>query len=130
MSEANKQIVRDAAEAFFHQRDPSAVDRYYAEDFVQHNPHAPPGRDGVKGFFRLIFRAFPDLRMRFDHLYAEGDKVFAFVTWSGTHTDEYFGIPPSKKHVTWRTAEIMRIADGKLAEHWDVVDISGIVEAR
>lgn len=122
----NKQLVRDAAETFFHRRDPSAVERYYAEDFVQHNVHAPPGRGGVRQFFDVIFTAFPDLQMRFDHLYAEGEMVFAFVTWSGTHSAEYFGRPPSHRHVTWRTAEIIRVADGKLVEHWDVVDDSGI----
>jgi steroid delta-isomerase-like uncharacterized protein len=120
----NKALVREATAAIFGKKDLAAIDRFVALDYIQHNPSAPPGRDGDKQFFAKLFAAIPDLVVTVDHLYAEGDRVFAFMTWRGTHQQEIFGFPGSGRAVTIRTAEIFRVAGGMLAEHWDVVDMS------
>lgn len=125
--ERNKQLVRSATEEILNGRELGAVDRYFHAAYRQHNPQAPPGPEGVKSFFGALFAAIPDLRATIDHLYAEGDRVFSFMTWRGTHNGPIFGLEPSRQQVLIRTAEIFRVEDGRLAEHWDTVDLSDIV---
>lgn len=122
----NKRLVSLLTLELWGMRDPSAIDRFFAEDYVQHSPFAAPGRAGVHTFFETITAALPDLEVTLEHLYAEGDRVFAFMRWTGTHRAPLFGTPPSGKAVTLRTAEVHRIANGQIVEHWDVVDGSGV----
>jgi predicted SnoaL-like aldol condensation-catalyzing enzyme len=125
--ERNKQLMRTVTEEFLNKHDVSAVDRLYHAGYIQHNPQAPPGRDGVKAFFSLLFAAIPDLHATIDHLYAEGDRVFSFVTWRGTHRGDLFELRASGQPIVIRTAEIFRVEDGRLVEHWDTVDMSDVV---
>jgi steroid delta-isomerase-like uncharacterized protein len=74
-------------------------------------------RDGMKGWFADVLRAFPDWHGTIDHLIADGDKVVAFFTWTGTHEGDYLGIPATGRTITLRTADLFRVADGRLAEH-------------
>jgi predicted SnoaL-like aldol condensation-catalyzing enzyme len=125
--ERNKQLIRDATEEVLNQQRLDAVDRIFHPAYLQHNPSAPPGPSGVKAFFGALFVAIPDLHATIDHLYAEGDRVFSFITWRGTHRAPIFGFPPSGLPVKIRTAEIFRIEDNRLAEHWDTVDLTDLV---
>ena len=93
---------------------------------MQHSPFAKPGRQGVHDFFRAVTSAIPDLVVTLDHLYAEGDRVFAFMTWQGTQRGPLFGAPATQQRVTLKTAEIHRLERGLIVEHWDVVDASGM----
>jgi len=125
--ERNKQLIRTATEEILNQRQLAAVDRYFHPGYTQHNPQAPPGPEGVKAFFSALFAAIPDLHATVDHLYAEGDRVFSFMSWRGTHRGPIFGMKPSNQPVVIRTAEIFRVENGRLAEHWDTVDMSDVV---
>jgi predicted ester cyclase len=66
--------------------------------------------------------AFPDCRFTIDDMIAEGDQVVTKKTFTGTHTGELNGIPPTGKRVTLRFADFMRIRDGKIVEHWLSMD--------
>jgi predicted ester cyclase len=129
-TEVNKALFRRAFEEFFVQRDFASVDRNYSPHYIQHNEMVAAWAsaqgfsptEGVKRFFQGFFVAFPDFAPTIDQLYAEGDKVFAFVTWRGTHQGEFQGILATGKPVVIKTAEIMRIENGQFAEHWDVVN--------
>ena len=88
----------------------------------------PQGLDGVKQFFSMFRAAFPDMQGTVEHIVAEGDKVIAFFTWRGTHRGDFMGIPATGKSVTMQTADAWRVANGKLAEHWDVVDMMGAMQ--
>jgi steroid delta-isomerase-like uncharacterized protein len=125
--ERNKQLMRSVIEEFLNKHDVSAVDRLYHPGYIQHNPQAPPGRDGVKAFFSLLFTAIPDLHATVNHMYAEDDKVFSFVTWNGTHKADLMDLRASGQPIVIRTAEIFRVEDGRLVEHWDTVDMSDVV---
>jgi len=125
--ERNKQLMRTVIEEFLNKHDVSAVDRLYHPGYIQHNPQAPPGRDGVKTFFSLLFTAIPDLHATVNHLYAEDDKVFSFVTWNGTHRADLMDLKASGQPIVIKTAEIFRVEDGRLAEHWDTVDMTDVV---
>ena len=59
---------------------------------------------------------------------AEGDKVVCRLTWHGTHQGKFMGIPPTGKHETFTSIDIVRLADGKFVEHWNVVDHLGMLQ--
>lgn len=105
--EQNKALVLDAFDALFNQRDYDKAQGYWSDRYIQHSAHIAPGRDGL---FNLI-RTLPDtLRYENQLIVAEGDYVIAHGRFSGN------GRPTA-----WIAADIVRIEDGKLAEHWDVL---------
>jgi len=105
--EKNKALVLDAFDTLFNKRDYAAAEKYWSPDYIQHSAHIEPGRDGL---FNLI-RNTPDT-LRYEHqlIVAEGDYVIAHGRFSG------IGRP-----VAWVAADIVRIENGRLAEHWDVL---------
>jgi steroid delta-isomerase-like uncharacterized protein len=130
VQEQNKAFVRRAMDEFFNRHDLTAPDWIYAPGFVQHNERVAAAAraqnltpvEGVKHFFTGFFRAFPDYRVEIEHIMAEGDKVFLVCNWFGTHRAEFMGVPATGMPVRVRTAEVLRIQDGRIAEHWDVED--------
>src|SRR5271154_4988778 len=102
-----KALVLEAFDALFNRRDYAASERYWSDHYIQHSAHIEPGRDGL---FNLV-RASPDtLRYENQLILAEGDYVIAHGRFSG-----------SGREVAWIAADIVRFEDGKLAEHWDVL---------
>jgi predicted ester cyclase len=71
----------------------------------------------------MLLRGLPDLRITIKDLIAEGDKVVSRNTVTGTHQGEYMGLPPTGKTVTYNEIFIVRLADGRVAETWGVVDV-------
>ena len=70
-----------------------------------------------------MFRsAFPDFKVTIDDMIAEGDKVVVRGTWSGTHKGEFMGIPATGKSVSFGVIDTVRIAGGKMVEHWGLMD--------
>jgi predicted SnoaL-like aldol condensation-catalyzing enzyme len=103
----NKAIVLEAFETLFDKRDYRAAERYWSPDYVQHCAHIAPGR---KGLFSLIRGIPPTLKYEPGTVVAEGDFVIVHGRFSG------FGQP-----VNWIAADIVRVNDGVLVEHWDVI---------
>jgi predicted SnoaL-like aldol condensation-catalyzing enzyme len=103
----NKELVLEAFHAAFNQRDAGAYERYWSPHYIQHSAHIPPGRDGLKG----IIDATP-ANMKYEHglIMAEGDFVMVHGRFSN------IGIPKA-----WVTLDIVRVENGLLAEHWDVI---------
>ncbi len=81
------------------------------------------GAEALKEVFARLHRAFPDLHVTVEDLIAEGDKVVARNSVSGTHQGEYMGLPPTGRTVTYNEIFIVRFADGRIAETWGVVDV-------
>ena len=107
IQEKNKALVLEAFETLFNKRDYAAAEKYWSPNYIQHSAHIEPGRDGL---FKLI-RSAPDT-MRYEHqlIVAEGDYVIVHGRFTG------YGRP-----VAWIAADIVRIENGRLAEHWDVL---------
>ena len=120
--EANKKLVRTLIDEVMNKRQLDAVDRYLAPDFVEHNPNLPQGLEGRKRFVAAVLAGFSDYRGEIVEILAEGDKVVVRTQWSGTQDGPFLGLPPSGNKVRFSTADFFRIANGKVAEHWDVVD--------
>jgi predicted SnoaL-like aldol condensation-catalyzing enzyme len=103
----NKALVLEAFDTLFNKRDYAAAERYWCPDYIQHSAHIEPGREGL---FNLIKSLPPTLQYEPGTIVAEGD----FVIVHGRFSD--FGAP-----VNWIAADVVRIKDGVLVEHWDVI---------
>jgi predicted SnoaL-like aldol condensation-catalyzing enzyme len=105
--EENKALVLKAFDTLFNKRDYEDAARFWSPNYIQHSAHIPPGRDGL---FNLV-RTLPNtLRYENHVILAEGDYVIAHGRFSG------HGRPAA-----WVAADVVRFEDGKLAEHWDVL---------
>ncbi len=101
---------------------PSAAERFVATNFIEHNPRLPQGLAGRKQFVATVLAAFSDYHGELQELLAEGDKVVTRVQWTGTQDGPYDGRPATGNKLMFSTADFFRIENGKIAEHWDVVD--------
>jgi steroid delta-isomerase-like uncharacterized protein len=81
------------------------------------------GAQLLKEVFGRLIKAFPDLHITVEDLIAEGDKVVARDSVTGTHQGEYMGIPPTGKSITYNEIFIVRFVNGRIAETWGVVDV-------
>src|SRR6266436_4545686 len=107
IEEKNKTFVLEAFETLFNKRDYVAAERFWSDRYIQHSAHIAPGRDGL---FNLV-RTSPDtLKYENQFIVAEGDYVIAHGRFSG-----------NGRAAAWIAADVVRIEDGKLAEHWDVL---------
>ena len=105
--EKNKALVLEAFDILFNKRDYAAAERYWSPNYIQHSAHIAPGRVGL---FDLIKSLRPTLRYEPGTILADGE----FVVVHGRFSD--FGLP-----VNWIAADILRIENGILVEHWDVI---------
>jgi predicted SnoaL-like aldol condensation-catalyzing enzyme len=102
-----KALVLEAFDTLFNRRDYAAAERFWSEDYIQHSAHIAPGRAGL---FELV-RSLPETaRYENQLIVAEGDYAIAHGRFSGS------GRPRA-----WIAADILRIKNGLLAEHWDVL---------
>jgi predicted ester cyclase len=103
----------------------AAIDEWVAPDCVEHEeipPQAPSGREAVRFFFTQWREGFPDGQVTWEKLIAEDDLVVGYAVWQGMHRGEFMGMLPSGRRVTFHAIDIVRIADGKIVEHWGVAD--------
>jgi len=107
IQEKNKALVLEAFDTLFNRRDYAAAERYWSPDYIQHSAHIEPGRDGL---FNLIKSIPPTLGYESGTIVAEDDWVMVHGRFSG------FGQP-----VNWIAVDILRVKDGILVEHWDVI---------
>ena len=122
-TEANKALIRSYIEEMWNKHQPSAADRIVATNFIEHNPRLPhQGLAGVKQFVTTVLAAFSDYHGELQEILAEGDKVVTRVQWTGTQDGPYDGRPATGNKLMFSTADFFRIENGKIAEHWDVVD--------
>jgi epsilon-lactone hydrolase len=105
--EANKAFVIEAFDTLFNRRDYSGAEAYWSPDYIQHSAHIAPGRSGL---FDLVKTLPTELRYEHQLVVADGDHVMLHGRFSG------HGQPAN-----WVVVDILRIADGKVAEHWDVI---------
>jgi steroid delta-isomerase-like uncharacterized protein len=106
------------------------IDELSTEDFVDHEefPGQPSGREGVKYFVTAMRDAFPDIKADIGLTLESGDLAAAQVTFRGTHKGEFMGVPATETAVEIETIDIIRIEDGKCAEHWGVTDNMALMQ--
>jgi steroid delta-isomerase-like uncharacterized protein len=126
-TEANKQLVYRFAE-LSNQRNWNDYAQIIVENYIQHNPMLTPGLRGIQEGFQAFLTVFPDLQVTVESVLAEGDYVVGRFTWSGTHKADFMGISATGKYAKWSSMDWWRVEDNKLAEHWDVVDWSSLLQ--
>jgi predicted SnoaL-like aldol condensation-catalyzing enzyme len=104
----NKAFVLDAFEALFNRKDFAAAEKFWSPNYIQHSAHIEPGREGL---FNLVRRIPATLKYEPGSIVADGNFVIVHGRFSG------MGLP-----VNWIAADILRIENGLLAEHWDVIE--------
>ena len=102
----NRAIVLEAFNTLFNRRDYAAAESFWSPDYIQHSAHIEPGRDGL---FNLVKRLPPTLKYEPGAIVADGEFVIVHGRFSGFQA------------VSWIAADILRIKDGLLVEHWDVI---------
>jgi predicted SnoaL-like aldol condensation-catalyzing enzyme len=107
IEEKNKALVLEAFDTLFNKRDYAAAEGYWSPAYVQHSAHIGPGRDGL---FELIKSVPASLKYEPGTIAAERDYVMLHGRYSGIG-----------QAANWIVADIVRIADGRLVEHWDVI---------
>jgi predicted ester cyclase len=100
------------------------IDELYATNYVEHTPQpgVPPTREGFKQTAIALKEAFPDLHYTIDDVVEGGDRIVHRLTASGTMKCEFAGMPPTGKYATWTEIHIGRVVNGRLTEHWGVID--------
>ena len=104
----NKELVLEAFDTLFNKRDYTAAEKFWSPRYIQHSAHIAPGREGL---FDLIKSLPPTLKYEPGTIVADGDFVIVHGRFSN------LGLP-----VNWIAADIVRIQDGVLVEHWDVIE--------
>ena len=107
IQEKNKAVVLEAFDALFNRRDYAAAERFWSPRYIQHSAHIAPGREGL---FTLVRSLPPTLKYEPGVIVADGEFVIVHGRFSG------FGAPAN-----WIASDILRIEDGILVEHWDVI---------
>lgn len=105
--EQNKKLVREAFDTLFNKRDYATAEKFWSPHYIQHSAHIAAGREGL---FDLIKSLPPTLKYEAGVIVADGDFVIMHGRFSG------FGQP-----VNWIAADILRLQNGILIEHWDVI---------
>jgi steroid delta-isomerase-like uncharacterized protein len=126
----NVVLVRRFVDEAQTQHNLAAIDEFMAVDFVDHS--APPGlpcdREGVKMQFSMFFAALPDLQAIIHDQVADSDKVVTRKTLRGTHLGPWMGIPPTGKVLNIEVIDVLRVRDGKITDHWNLVDRLGLMQ--
>ncbi len=107
----------------------------FADDYVNHQTSAaappPPAamrpKDATVAFFKGRLTGMPDLRVSIEAQVANGDRFAASFVYEGTQTGPYLGFAPTGKKLRFTSCDIFRVANGRIAEHWGMGDIAGVI---
>lgn len=128
-AEQHKALVSRIADDIWNRGDLAVIDEVMAADAQYHGPHQPNGVGDREGWRRHIARirdAFPDSHVAFEELIACGDTVVGRWKASATHTGPLPGVAPTGKRITIGGITIYRIANGKIVEAWEQLDMLGM----
>jgi steroid delta-isomerase-like uncharacterized protein len=129
-TEENKALVR-RWEELWNQANLALAEELFAPTFLLHDPSSPVEIRGPEGYKQDVLRfrsVFPDLHITLEDLIAEGEKVVARWTASGTHTGPLRSFPPTGRRVRLTGIDIFHIEDGKIAEEWSNADGLGMLQ--
>jgi len=130
--ERNKQNLERLFREVFTRGNIELTDELVTPDRPDHEPNLPPemtrDREGLKLFLRVARAGFPDLKLTSNFMVAEEDMVVSYNTMEGTHAGEFMGMPPTGKKFQILSADFCRFnEEGKIAEHWGVIDFGGMM---
>lgn len=106
----NKELIEAFYREFFNDHIVEAADRYVREDYIQHNPGVQQGREALKQAFAAKFVSEPTFHLQIAKMISEDDMIAVYLK----------NVDP-QGNTKCRVVDIYRVQDGKLAEHWDVL---------
>ena len=129
-AEQNKTLVRRFVDEVQSGGNIDTIDELCSPEFVNHSapPGVPSNCEGLKQLTAMFRQAFPDSYFTVEDMIAEGDKVATRKTFHGTHEGEFMGIPPTGRPVSIGLIDIVRIAGGRVVEHWSIGDNLGMMQ--
>jgi predicted ester cyclase len=133
ITDANKRVVQESIERTWRRGDLDALPSYWTETCVNHSASVEQ-RQGLAALreyhaqFAAFFAAFTDMTIVVEQQIAEGDRVVTYMKTSLRHTGPFAGIAATGKTVTLASMRIDRIENDKIAEHWSVGDMAGLLE--
>ena len=114
--------------AMLNTHDPDLVDRFVAENYINHNAFVADGREANRQFWTVFFAGLPDLTATMEDLVVSGDRVVGRFVYRGTHTGNLMGIPATGRPVEMRSIDIWRVENGMFVEHWDELNLMQVFQ--
>lgn len=125
-------LIRRFYEEVLGNGDLGLIDELTTEDLVDHEeglPGQPSGRDGVRFFVNAMRAAFPDITAKtIEPTMADGNLEAARTILTGTHQGELMGVAATGNTVEFESIDIIRVEDGRVAEHWGVTDVMSLMQ--
>jgi len=127
--DTNKQVVDRFVREVLQQGSKPAVDELVAPDFTSHSwPSTGDGRADLKAAIDRVAKGLADSEFVIEDTIAESDRVVVRLTSSATQVGEFMGMPASGKRYSIGEIHIFRLRDGQLVEHWDQIDVMGMMK--
>ncbi len=126
-----KDVARRLAEEVFSRGDMRTFDEIFAESYRNHNmpvPDIPGTKEGFRRLVQATRHAFPDVKVRIENLIEEGDLVVFNDSVEATSRGDFLGVPPTGQQLRWTEIHMLRVASGKIVEHWANFDQLGILK--
>lgn len=126
-----KEVLRQLADTFNDpQKRESSYFEFYDDTLIIHGfpPNLPTNKDGFKQFIYSLWRAFPDIRIIFEDVIVEGNKVAGRYYLTGTHKGEFLDIQATDKQFKVNGMTVFSFRDEKIIERWNLVDIISLIE--
>jgi len=125
----NKNIVMNFVEEFKNKANHGIIDQIFTDDFIHHLklPNIPSDKEGTRMIGQMVAGAFPDVHVTIEDLLVDGDRVIERSVAKATHKGDFLGVPATNNPVSWNETHIYRISDGKIAEHWPMLDMFGLM---
>ncbi|MFL6342615.1 MAG: ester cyclase [Nitrososphaeraceae archaeon] len=128
---ALREVVQRLAETFNNpQNRESSYFDFYDDSLTIHGfpPNLPTNKEGFKQFIYLLWKAFPDIRITFEDIIIEGNKVVCRYNLSGTHKGEFMDLQPTNKQFRVNGMTVFSFRDAKVIERWNLVDMMSLME--
>jgi predicted ester cyclase len=124
-----KVLAKRFNDEVFTQGKVEVIDELVADDFVEHQafPGLEPTKEGLKQFVQLFHAAFSDINVETLSVGVDGNELWVHSVFTGTHTGDFAGIPPTGKPVTLAMMDRVVLRDGQAIEHWGVSDDLGMM---
>lgn len=129
MTNEKIEIMAKAFGVLMNEHNLSAIEEFWTEEYIQHNPMIKSGREPFKQFAKGWLDAMPDLEWQpIIPLVTSGDQVWAYGKYSGTFKNDWMGMKANNRKIEFTAVDIVRIENRKIAEHWDVMDLKTMLE--
>jgi predicted ester cyclase len=130
-AESLREVVRRLADTFNNpQNRESSYFDFYDDSLIIHGfpPNLPTNKEGFKQFIYLLWKAFPDIRIMFDDIIIEGNKVACRYNLTGTHKGEFMDLRPTDKQFRVNGMTVFSFRDKKCVQRWNLVDMISLME--